>query len=147
MSVSSHHVHEAGVTEQTGQIHSTHPCCLTHTHREINIDYKYRYKDRLITASLQETFFLCSYWTGRFHLLLCDLQVGFVGVVVGVELQSFLIVTGCFCVFVETRQSQTETHTVRHTHRQTQRHRGHVRTTGGCLKHLLTPVALLCDVS
>lgn len=50
-----------------------------------------------------------SHRTGRVHLLLCDLQIGFVGVVIWVELQSLLIVTDCFCVFVEAGQSQTET--------------------------------------
>lgn len=50
-----------------------------------------------------------SHRTGRVHLLLCDLQIGFVGVIIRVELQSFLIVTDCFCVFVEAGQSQTET--------------------------------------
>lgn len=50
-----------------------------------------------------------SYRTGGFHLLLCDLQVGFVGVIVGIQLQSFFIVIYSFCVFVEAGQSQAET--------------------------------------
>lgn len=102
--VTSHHVHETGVTEQTSQIDSTHPCCLRERERKRDEDPALQ----LVRSSFSPGLYW-SYWAGGLHLLLCDLQVGFVGVVVGVELQSLLIVTGCFCVFVEAGQSQAET--------------------------------------
>lgn len=97
----SHHVHEAGVTQQTSEIDSAQPCSLREQ-RQVHVN-------TVLSGSREFDHPASSHRTGRVHLLLCDLQIGFVGVVIWVELQSLLIVTDCFCVFVEAGQSQTET--------------------------------------
>ena len=61
-------------------------------------------------------FLYWSYWAAGLDLLLSNLQVGLVGVVVRVQLQSLLIVAYCLRVLVKAGESQS-THARAHTHR------------------------------